>query len=298
MTGGGGFVGKHVAAACTTGGALEKWQFHAMPHGLDIRDAQEVRSWVEGVRPRAVLHLAAQSFVPRSFVAPQETFEINLLGTLNLLESLKKVGFTGRMIYVSSGDVYGHVPDEALPVTEARIPEPRSPYAVSKIAAEQLCLQYHRTEGLDIIIARPFNHVGPGQGRQFVLPSLAAQIVNIADERQQPVIRAGDIDTSRDFLDVRDVVAAYGAMLENGLPGATYVVASGRERRVRDLLQEMCEIAQIAVEVCQDPARIRRAEQRRMVADASLLGRQTGWTPVISLDQTLQEILMDARNRI
>lgn len=297
VTGGGGFVGRHVQAACSAGGTLERWDVHATPHGSDIRDAREVRSWVEGIRPDAVLHLAAQSFVPRSFDAPQETIEVNLLGTLNLLEGLKAIGFTGRMIYVSSGDVYGHVPDEALPVTEGRIPEPRSPYAVSKIAAEQLCLQHHRTEALDVIIARPFNHVGPGQGPQFVLPSLARQVVDIAEGRRQPVIEAGDIDTSRDFLDVRDVVAAYGAMLDNGMPGATYVVASGIERRVRDVLQDMCEIARISAEIRQDPARIRRAEQRRMVADASVLAQQTGWMPRISFERTLKDILQDARIR-
>jgi GDP-4-dehydro-6-deoxy-D-mannose reductase len=298
VTGGSGFVGGHVQAACSAGGSLAGWEFCQAPASLDIRDAENVLAWVASVAPDAVLHLAAQSFVPRSFENPQETLEINLLGTLNLLKALQASGFRGRMVYVSSGDVYGRVPDDALPVSEKRIPEPRSPYAVSKIAAEALCLQWHRTEGLDVMIARPFNHVGPGQDARFVLPALAAQVVAIADGRQTPVIDAGDIDTTRDFTDVRDVVAAYAAMIQRGRPGSIYLVGSGVERRVRDLLMAMCEIEGVAPEIRQDSARLRPAEQRRMSADASRLRDETGWTLRIPLETTLSDILKEARNHL
>ena len=297
VTGATGFVGRHVREACEAGGSFAGWQFCEAPAGLDIRDAEQVQAWVASVSPDAVLHLAAQSFVPRSFENPRESIEINLLGTLNLLQALRAAGFKGRMVYVSSGDVYGRVPDEALPVSESRIPEPRSPYAVSKIAAENLCLQWHRTEGLDAMIARPFNHVGPGQDTRFVLPALAVQVVAIADGRQPPVIEAGDIDTTRDFTDVRDVVAAYAAMIRHGRPGATYVVGSGVERRVRDLLMAMCAIAGISPEIRQDAARLRPAEQRRMAADARRLRDETGWTQSFSIESTLSDILKEARNK-
>lgn len=297
VTGPGGFVGRHVQAACGTGGSLEGWTFCGAPSGLDVRDAQAVRAWVADARPDAVLHLAAQSFVPRSFEEPLETLEINLLGTLNLLQALKAANFGGRMLFVSSGDVYGRVPDEALPVDETRVPEPRSPYAVSKIAAEQLCLQWHRAEQLDVMIARPFNHVGPGQHARFVLPALAEQVVAIAAARQAPVIEVGDIDTTRDFTDVRDVVAAYAAMLHRGAPGLTYVIGSGCERKVRDLLAMMCALEQVAPEIRQDPGRMRPAEQRRMVADASRLRSDTGWAPMIPIETTLNHILKEAKSR-
>lgn len=295
VTGSSGFVGKHVRAACAKGGAFSDWQCHGTPEGWDIRDAGAVNSLVGEIQPDGVLHLAAQSFVPRSFEAPRETFEINLLGTLNLLQALTATKFSGSMVFVSSGDVYGRVPDEAMPVTEHRIPEPRSPYAVSKIAAEQLCLQWRRTEGLAVMVARPFNHVGPGQDPKFVLPALARQVVAIADGRQAPIIEAGDIDTTRDFTDVRDVVAAYAAMLESGIAGTTYLIGSGDERRVRDLLMSMCRLAGIAPEIRQDPSKLRPAEQRRMVADSGLLRRDTGWAPRIPLETTLTDILNDAR---
>lgn len=298
VTGSTGFVARHVRAACHDGGPLAGWEFNGNSPGWDIRDKAAVRELVERVRPDGVLHLAAQSFVPRSFESPQETLEINVIGTANLLQALAAIGFRGRMVFASSGDVFGRVPDEALPVTEARIPEPRNPYAVSKIAAEQLCLQWHRTEGLDVLIGRPFNHVGPGQDSRFVLPALARQVAAIADGRQPPVIEAGDIDTTRDFTDVRDVVAAYAAMLTNGLAGSTYVIGSGVERRVRDLLLELCRIAAIEPEIRQDVAKIRPAEQRRMVADAGRLRVDTGWAPKIPFETTLLDILNDVRNHL
>ncbi|MGV8864890.1 MAG: GDP-mannose 4,6-dehydratase [Pseudomonas sp.] len=298
VTGGSGFVGCHVRAECSEGGSFAGWEFHSAPTGWDIRSAESVHDWVGAIRPDAVLHLAAQSFVPRSFEAPRETFEINLIGTLNLLQALSATAFNGRMVFVSSGDVYGRVPDDCLPVTEARVAEPRSPYAVSKLAAEQLCLQWQRTEGLEVMVARPFNHVGPGQNGRFVLPALAKQVVAIAEGRLPAVIEAGDIDTTRDFTDVRDVVAAYAAMLDRGISGRTYLIGSGEERRVRDLLLAMCRLAGVEVEIRQDLAKMRPAEQRRMVADASCIRHDTGWHPAISIETTLNDILNDARNHL
>lgn len=298
VTGAGGFVGLHVQSACAEGGAFAGWDFHATPLGMDVRDREAMRAAVVAAEPDDVLHLAAQSFVPRSFEEPRETLEVNLLGTLSLLQALDAVGFGGRLVLASSGDVYGQVPEDALPVDEARAPAPRNPYAVSKVAAEQLCLQWHRAHGLDVMVARPFNHVGPGQAPRFVLPSLARQVVAVAEGHQPPVLEVGDIDTTRDFTDVRDIVAAYAAMFRRGAAGGTYVIASGQERRVRDLLGTMCRLLGISPEIRQDPARLRPAEQRRMCADASRLVRETGWTPRIPIETTLQDILKDAQEPI
>lgn len=295
VTGASGFVGGHVQKAIADG-RFGDWSFEAPPPGWDLRDADAVARVVREIRPDGVLHLAAQSFVPRSFEDPQETFEINLFGTLHLLQALRSEGFAGRLLYVSSADVFGRVPENELPVNEQRRPEPRSPYGVSKLAAELLVLQWQRTEGLDVLVARPFNHIGPGQDANFVLPSLARQIAAIERGEQAPVLDVGDIDTTRDFTDVRDVVAAYAAILDRGSSGATYLVGSGEERRIRDLLVEMCGLAGISPEIRQDPARLRPAEQRRMRADASLLSRDTGWSPTIPLLTTLKDILEDARN--
>jgi len=296
VTGATGFVGRHVAAMVQSG-ALSVRELVSPPAGWDLRNEDEVYSFVEDVKPDSVLHLAAQSFVPRSFEHPRETLEINVIGTLNLLQALKRAGCSARIVYVSSGDVYGQVPESLLPVDEALYPEPRNPYAVSKVAAEQLCLQWHRSEGTDVVIARPFNHVGPGQDDRFVLSSVARQLAKIADKRQDPVIEVGDIDTTRDFTDVRDVVHAYEALLRYGEPGRTYVIGSGRECRIRDLLQYLCKLAEISPEFRQDPGRMRRADQRRMAANSARLRQDTGWAPTIHIETTLEDILKDARNR-
>lgn len=297
VTGATGFVGGHLGrAACS--GALGEVEFLPGVRGLDIRDAGAVDRMVEHLRPDSVIHLAAQSFVPRSFAEPEETFQINVLGTLNLLRSLTRQGFSGRMIYVSSGDVYGKVPDTSMPVNEGVWPEPRNPYAASKVAAEQLCLQWHRSEGLDVVVARPFNHIGPGQSRDFVIPSLAAQIVRVRAGLAPPQIHAGDIDVTRDFTDVRDIVRAYGDLLRAGKPGATYVIGSGEERSIRELLETMAEIVGVSVDVVQDPGKLRPSEQRRMRADPSRLMRDTGWKPRIPLRTSLIDILEEAGNSL
>lgn len=294
VTGSRGFVGKHVLAQAA--GSFADWELVPAPPGWNIRDASSVSELIAKVAPDAVLHLAAQSFVPRSFQDPAETFDINLGGTLRLLEALRANGFRGRMLYVSSADIYGTVPDGDLPVDELRWPEPRSPYGVSKFAAEQLCLQWHRTEGTDVVIARPFNHIGPGQDPRFVVPSFARQVVAIQAGRQAAVIEVGDIDTTRDFSDVRDVVAAYAALLAKGRAGGTYVIGSGVERMVRDVLGQMCAIARISPEVRQDPERMRPAEQRRMVCAPHKLQADTGWRPRYAFEQTLQDILVEAKD--
>ena len=290
MTGGSGFVGRHVRRAVAAG-EFGDAVFIAPPDSWDIRDFGAVESFFSEQKPDSVLHLAAQSFVPRSFDDPRGTFEVNLMGTLHVLLALRRIGFRGRLIYASSGDVYGRVIESDLPVNEDRAPAPLSPYAASKVAAEQLCLQWHRSEHLDVVIARPFNHIGPGQDQRFVVPTLAKQVIAIAQGNQPSVIEAGDLDTSRDFTDVRDVVSAYACLVKDGAPGRTYVVASGAERKIRDLLTMMCATVGIHPEIRQDPGRLRHADQRRMAADPTRLREDTGWKTRFTLEETLADVL-------
>lgn len=290
ITGANGFVGRHLAVIVAEGG-FGACVLHEMPSGLDIRDGKALHASIASVQPDWVIHLAARSFVPDSFADPRETLDVNLFGTLSLLCALREMKFQGRVLYVSSGDVYGTVPEAALPVTESRWPEPRNPYAVSKASAETLCLQFHRSEQLDVMVARPFNHIGPGQSERFVVPALARQVALIAAGLQDPILMVGDIDVTRDFSDVRDVVGAYAALLCRGQGGQTYNVCSGREVTIRSILQTLCTLAQVNPVVVQDSARLRPSEQRRMVADCQRLRQDTGWEPVIPLETSLQQIL-------
>lgn len=296
VTGASGFVGSHLVAMVDEG-VFGNCRLAVASDGLDVRDFSALNDEIARVRPTRVIHLAARSFVPASFAEPGKTFDVNLTGTLNLILALQANQFSGRMLYVSSGDVYGAVPESELPVRESREAEPRSPYGVSKVASELLCRQYHYSAKLDVVVARPFNHIGPGQSTQFVVPGLAEQVVRISEGVQPPRIEVGDIDATRDFSDVRDVVRAYALLLASGKAGEIYNVASGREVKVRDILQKLLILAGVEAEIFQDPGRMRPSEQRRMVASSEKLRRDTGWQAEIPLDTSLRQILETFRTK-
>lgn len=273
------------------------WELLPAASPYDLTDPQSlVDLWPQ--LPDAVIHLAGQTFVPEAFRDPARTFDINLLGTLNLLQALKARGFKGPFLYVSSGDVYGQVEESALPITEQQPPCPRNPYAVSKLSAEFLSLQWGLSEGWPVLVARPFNHIGTGQKDSFVIASAARQINRIKQGLQAPQLEVGDIDVTRDFLDVDDVVSAYFALLEKGTPGQVYNICSGHEQSIRSLIEQMGDLAEVELQLVQDPARLRRADQRRVCGSHQRLARTTGWTPQISIQQSLRAILSDWEKRV
>jgi GDP-4-dehydro-6-deoxy-D-mannose reductase len=260
---------------------------------VDLRDTTRLGRALASIAPDAVIHLAAQTFVPESLARPRETYEINFFGTLNLLEALKATGFTGRFLFVGSGDSYGLVAPDDLPIDEAQPLRPRSPYAVSKAAAEALCYQWSQAEAFAIVMTRSFNHIGPGQSERFVVSDFARQVVEIRKGLRPPLIRTGDIDVTRDFTDVRDVVPAYLLLLEQGKRGEVYNVCSGSEQSIRELLMRLLQLAGVEAAVEQDPSRLRRAEQRRICGSPRKLERDTGWVRRYSLATSLTDILND-----
>ncbi|MET0168678.1 MAG: GDP-mannose 4,6-dehydratase [Vicinamibacterales bacterium] len=285
LTGASGFVGAFVQRQITC------IAFDYAGQQVDLRDAGQVRSAIEQFRPEGVIHLAGQSFVPASFDDPRETYDINFFGTLNLLDALKESGFRGRMLFVGSGDMYGLVPETRLPITEDLPPRPRSPYAVSKVAAAALCYQWSQTETFALVMTRSFNHIGPGQSERFVVSDFAKQVIEIKKGRRKPILHVGDIDVTRDFTDVRDAAAAYALLLERGGNGEIYNVCSGVERSVRLLLVRLLELANVDACIEQDPTRLRVGEQRRFRGSYDKLRRDTGWEPATSIDQSLRDIL-------
>jgi GDP-4-dehydro-6-deoxy-D-mannose reductase len=285
VTGAGGFVGSFIRKLLPSIPLEDEFGF------IDLREEDRLFSAITKFKLQSVIHLAAQSFVPVSFKEPQVTFDINFKGTFNLLTALKQAGFTGRMIFVSSGDTYGLIQSADLPLHEEHPLRPRNPYAVSKVAAEALCYQWSQTESFEIISVRPFNHIGPGQNESFVVSDFARQIIEIKLGMNEPVINVGDIEATRDFTDVRDIVRAYKLLLEFGKNGEAYNVCSGEERTIRSLLDIMLYLSQVDAEIKQDSARMRPSEQRRVMGDFSKLHKDTGWSPEISLEQTLMDIL-------
>lgn len=286
LIGGTGFVGTHMrtlfesnCSVVTTG------------RDVDVRNLEQLRTLISLEQPDHVVNLAAITTLRESFENPRDTYDINFLGTLNLLMALRECRFTGHMLFVSSSEVYGLLGEHDLPVSETRLPKPLSPYAVAKIAAEALCYQWSQTEKFDIVTARPFNHIGPGQSERFAIADFGRQVAAIKLGLSDPVIHVGDIETTRDFTDVRDIVSAYQLLLERGRSGETYNVCSGIERSIRSLVERMCVLAGVSVELRADPARLRPSEQRRVRGCNAKLKADTGWVSHCSLDRTLSDIV-------
>lgn len=292
LTGHEGFVGQTLRSLLAAPGSPVRGFEIIPPTGrYDLRDPASLERALPPEALDCVIHLAAQSFVPESFRDPKRTYDVNFLGTLNLLQALANRGFEGRVLYVSSAEVYGQVDPAEMPIDERRAPRPRSPYGVSKVAAEALCGQWHETEGLDVVVARPFNHIGPGQTDRFVVASFTRQVAEIKLGQRPPVIEIGDIEVTRDFTDARDVIEAYLLLLEHGASGEIYNICSGREVWIRDLLSTLLDLAGVEAEIVRDPARMRPAEQKRLLGSHAKLHRCTGWTPRTELRTSLADAL-------
>jgi len=290
VTGLDGFVGRHVKQAVES---LRDGRFQLVEArgAIELREPATLQQAIEETRPDYVLHLAAQSFVPASVKDPRATYEVNFFGTLNLLQALKAGGFRGRMLYVGSAEEYGAVRDEDLPVVESCPLRPRTPYGVSKAAAELLCYQWTQDQGFEIVMSRPFNHLGPGQAEHFVVPDFAKQVTEIKLGRREPVLKVGAIDVTRDFTDVRDVVQAYLALMERGESGEAYNVCSGREFSIREILEELIRLAEVECRIIVDNARLRAVERKRNRGSFEKLAKCTGWNPRITLTESLRDVL-------
>lgn len=287
VTGLSGFVGSYCAQQLGAVGLTHEGR------RVDLRHREDVRAAVAKAKPKpdAVIHLAGQSFVPASLIDPSLTYQVNVHGTLNLLLALKDAGFRGRMLYVGSADAYGVVSEQELPVTESHPLKPLNPYAVSKAAAEALCYQWSQSGPFEIVIARPFNHIGPRQSTHFAVASFARQIAACRAGRGDRQLLVGDASTTRDFTDVRDIVRAYAGLLERGRNGEAYNVCSGVERSVSEVIRAMMGIAGVDMTIHVQPGLLRKTEQRRMVGSFAKLNSDTGWRPEIPFERTLADTL-------
>jgi GDP-4-dehydro-6-deoxy-D-mannose reductase len=262
----------------------------------DIRDTEGLSRLIDEIRPDWVFHLAAVSSVRRSWDQRRETFAINLAGTNNLFEAIRQYSPQSRILYVSSSDVYGVLTPIDRALTEEDRTEPVNPYAFTKIAGELLARFYSRIEGLDIVCARPFPHTGPGQSADFVCPDWALQIAEIEKEDREPVISVGNTDIQRDFLDVRDVVRAYVALMEKGRKGEVYNVCSGRAITLKDVLDLFLSFTSRKIEIRVDPHKMRKTDIPLLVGDNRKVQNATSWKPEIPIEQTLLDLLERSRS--
>jgi GDP-4-dehydro-6-deoxy-D-mannose reductase len=264
---------------------------------FELADAGSVRAAVEGAAPDVIFHLAAQAFVPASIRDPMATYDDNALGTARLYEALRGLGSRApRVVLASSAEVYGARDPLDYPLQEVLAPQPATPYAASKAAAEAIALASRRTYGVPTIVTRAFNHIGPGQNAQFAVPAFATQIARVA-LGTAAIVKVGNLEAQRDFLDVRDVAAAYVALADRGVDGEIYNVCSGRPVALKDVLRRLITIAGVPVDVREEAARMRPSDVPVSYGDPSKLRGAAGWTPRFVLDRSLHDVYEEALAR-
>ena len=313
ITGVTGFVGSHLADYLIARGDVEVFGTHRWRsrmenvdhlHGrlalveCDLRDPGGVRRMFAEIRPDRVFHLAAQSYVPTSWMSPAETLTANVTCQLNLLEAIREAGAATRVQIAGSSEEYGLVHKDELPIREENPLRPLSPYAVSKVAQDYLAYQYWMSHRVHTVRTRGFNHTGPRRGHVFVSSNFARQIAEIERGRREPVVWVGNLDALRDFTDVRDMVRAYWLALDRGEPGEVYNVCSGRAYTIKNVLEMLLGMAEADVEVREDPARLRPSDVEILLGDCSRFQRATGWKPTIPFEVTLKDLLDYWRERV
>jgi GDP-4-dehydro-6-deoxy-D-mannose reductase len=293
VTGANGFVGTWLTAHLRQCGD----EVIGIDHEVDITDAAALRDAVAAAAPEAIYHLAALAHVGESWINPDAVLQVNAVGTLHLLDAARACPSPPRVLLTSSAEVYGWVGEEQLPVTEDTALAPVTPYAASKVAAEYLGVQAHLAHGLPVIRVRPFNHVGPGQSSTFVVPALAARIVEAARARA-PSIPVGNLGARRDLTDVRDIVRAYRLLIESGTPGEVYNVCSGRDVAISEVADRLLRLAGAELTLAPDPELMRPVDVPVIRGDPGRLRAATGWEPKVDLDTTLSDVLHQWQERV
>jgi GDP-4-dehydro-6-deoxy-D-mannose reductase len=264
---------------------------------MALEDAAPIADLMAKLRPSTVYHLAAQSSAAVSFKEPVETFNSNVLGTLNLLEALRgtKPGERPVLLAVGSCEEYGPQPAANFPLAEDAALGPISPYGVSKVCQTLLCRQYAKSYDMPVILTRSFSHTGPGHDARFAFPSFARQIAAAEAGKGPTEIKTGDLSAVRDFLDVRDVIAAYRILTKEGRPGEIYNVSSGKSMTIQEGLEILISGATCPITLKKDPARCRPSDLPIMVGDNTKLKTETGWDPEWDFTATLLGLLDEAR---
>jgi GDP-4-dehydro-6-deoxy-D-mannose reductase len=293
VTGGRGFVGRHLVAHLQARGDDVVVLDRSGRDAVDITDADAVRNRIAGFAPNVVFHLAAQSHVGASWNDEDAVQRVNVGGTANVLDGSASAG-VGRIVIVGSAEEYGRIDPSAIPVRETTPLQPVSPYARSKVAAEALALAAQRDGSVDVLCVRAFNHTGPGQSANFLVPGLATRIAR-AERGATDDITVGNLDSVRDYSDVRDVVRAYRLLAEHGTAGEIYNVCSGVGLSVADIAQGLLALARRPLRLVVDPDLVRPVDVPILVGDGTRLHDATGWAPEIPLARTLTDVLDDAR---
>ncbi|HVB01675.1 MAG TPA: GDP-mannose 4,6-dehydratase [Acidimicrobiales bacterium] len=291
ITGASGFVGGWLSAHLKEMGD----EVATLPDEIDIALPGVCEHLITEAEPEVIYHLAALTHVGRSWEEPSETFRVNVLGTIELLEAVRKLDLVPRVVLISSAEVYGA--GDGSVIDENSLFMPVTPYAASKVATEICGLQAFLGREIGVVRARPFNHIGPGQAEFFVVSALAKRIVE-AEMSGEHAIRVGNLSAERDFTDVRDVVRAYRELAISGVPGEAYNVCSGYTRSVQEIFDALRERSVVPIEARVDETLFRPVDVERIVGSAKKLESLTGWRPQIDLEKTVDDVLDAWRRRL
>lgn len=307
VTGASGFAGSHLIDHLIDNNAqnifgtyysdkgienLDKVKDKINLYKVDLTNEQDTKDLIKKIKPDEVYHLAAFASAAGSFSSPVKTVINNISSQLNLFESLKKNNLTlTKVLIISSAEVYGDVEPKDLPIDEDTKYNPTNPYAVSKLTQDFLGRQYFLADNLKIIIARPFNHIGPRQSPDFVVSSFAKKIVEIEKGKRQPVFPVGNLEAKRDFTDVRDMVKAYFLLMEKGKVGEAYNIGSGVSYKISDILDKMLSLSNIKVSIESDKSLFRPVDNPDLICNYNKLKNLTGWEPKIKIENTLKDTL-------
>jgi GDP-4-dehydro-6-deoxy-D-mannose reductase len=304
ITGVNGFVAGHLAERLARNPAYRLWGIArsaqlALPAlagrvqlvTLDLRDDAALRTALADIRPDAVLHLAAQASVAKSFGDALNTMHDNILPSVALMQYSAELKLDPLIVFAGSNEIYGTVPSARMPIGEDEPLRPLTPYGVSKAAVDMAAYQWHVSHKVRTIRLRLFSHIGPRQSDAYAVSAFAAQIAKIEAGLQEPILKVGNLSARRDITDVRDVAAAYEALLTRGVAGAAYNVGSGRSHEIRALLDQLVAMSTVPITVEVDPARLRPVDVPDVVCDNRALSTATGWQPSTPLSTTLRDML-------
>lgn len=303
IIGSGGFAGGYLIKELVNSG----WEVHAthLPsenidtdcfrHVLDVLDKDGVKNLINEINPDIIYHLAAQSSVAVSWKKPQLTAEINIIGSINVMEALPD---GVRLVLIGSGEEYGFIHENACPIKETERLNPANIYAVSKVCAGMIGRIYHRAYNKDIVIVRAFNHSGAGQSETFVISDFCKQIAEIEKGLKKPEICTGNLSAKRDFTDVRDIVRAYRLLGEKGVSGKTYNVGRGKAVSIEYILNTAVGMSEVPITHRLDPQRLRASDIPVIEPDISEIYGDTGWTAEISVEQTISDTLEYWREKL
>ncbi|MCD7765083.1 MAG: GDP-mannose 4,6-dehydratase [Lachnospiraceae bacterium] len=267
-------------------------------YDLNILEKEQIEELLTGLRPDCIFHLAAQSSVFLSWKNPGLTIDVNIKGSVNVLDAIRTLDYKPRVLLIGSGEEYGHVREGEVPITEENAVRPGNIYAATKVCQNLIGKIYTDAYQMEIMSVRAFNHIGPNQAPMFVVADFCKQVAEIEAGKQEPVIRVGNLSAKRDFTDVRDVVRAYSLLMANGKAGETYNVGSGRAVEIQEILDKVLALSRVPIQAETDPAKLRPVDVPIIEADTSKLRACTGWERQIPLEQTLAETLDYWRERV